>query len=71
MGLFTRTYRSPGHQAMHPAPEGFYRDGPRLCCAIRECDDGHQPYPQWVNKALSRSDGDFYACPDCWNAAVC
>ena len=68
MGLFSRTYECPGRQAMRPAPEGYYRDGvPRICCAIRECDDGHQPYPQWVNKALSKSGGDFYACTTCLN----
>ena len=67
MGLFSRTYTSPGHQIMHEAAEGFYGDGPRLCCAIRECDDGRQPYPQWVEKALSKSDGHFYACPECLN----
>ena len=69
MRLFSRTHHSPGHQAMYPAPEGFYGDRPRLCCAIREADEQCTGYPQWVQKALSKSGGDFYGCPVCWNAA--
>lgn len=68
MGLFSRTYTSPGHQIMHKAPEGFHWDGPRLCCAIREADERRTGYPQWVEKALSKSDGHFYACTECLNA---
>ena len=69
MGLFTKTYQCPGHQTMYPAPEGMYEgDRPRICCAIREAEAQRTEYPQWVNKALAKSRGDFYGCRDCWNA---
>lgn len=67
MGLFKREYHCPGYRTIRQAPEGYYRgNDPRLCCVIRLADAQVRLYPQWVQKALYKSDGNFYACAECW-----
>ena len=71
MGIFGRkTYASPGQHSAEQVPEGYYSNRPKACCAIREADDRHTGYPQWVEKALAKSGGHFYACPACWAAIM-
>lgn len=71
MGLFKKTHHSPGRQAVYKAPEGYYRgNDPRICCVIRLADAQRRGYPQWVEKALAKSGGDYRACPDCWTAIM-